>query len=163
ALAIGSPLKKCATVASQSTRARARAPWRNRAGAGNRASPRPGASRARRYNMAMRPALLALIVALAISAAPASQGRSDPFIPIGVWYGGGTARAPMVPSDPAGQRDVWRRDLQDIRALGFNSIRTGVSWASAEPERGRYRFDALDQLLALAGEAGLKVILQVFT
>ena len=38
-----------------------------------------------------------------------------------------------------------------------------MDWASAEPERGRYRFDALDQLLSLAEEDGLKVIVQIYT
>jgi beta-galactosidase len=52
--------------------------------------------------------------------------------------------------------------MEAIRALGFNSIRSWVDWAGAEPVRGRYRFEALDQILELAGETGLKVVLQVF-
>ena len=111
----------------------------------------------------MRPALLALTAALALSPAPPSRHRSEPFIPIGVWYGGGAARAPRLSREPARERDAWRRDLQTIRSLGFNSVRTWVAWADAEPERGRYRFEALDQLLALATEAGLEVIVQIFT
>ena len=73
------------------------------------------------------------------------------------------SRAPMVSRDPAQERDAWRRDLATIKSLGFNSVKTWVDWASAEPERGRYRFDALDQLLSLADEAGLKVIVQIYT
>ena len=110
----------------------------------------------------MRLALCAVLALTALSAAPAPQ-TSEPFVPIGVWYGGGTARAPMVVRDPAPERDAWRRDLATIKSLGFNSVKTWIDWGSAEPERGRYRFDALDQLLSLAGEIDLKVIVQVYT
>src|SRR5215212_4777893 len=100
---------------------------------------------------------------VSLSAAPARQTRSEPFVPVGVWYGGGTARAPMVSADPATERGAWARDLTTIKSLGFNSVKTWVDWASAEPERGRYRFDALDQLMSLAERAGLKVIVQGYT
>ena len=103
------------------------------------------------------------VVALTCLSAALPPQTSEPFVPIGVWYGGGTVRAPMVVRDPAPEREAWRRDLATIKSLGFNSVKTWVDWASAEPERGRYRFDALDQLLSLAGEAGLKVIVQVYT
>lgn len=105
---------------------------------------------------------LALSAALVYVAFPASQGRGEPFVPVGVWYAGGTVRPPMTPRNPSAERDRWRSDLEAIKALGFNSIRSWVDWAGAEPVRGRYRFDALDQILELAGETGLKVVLQVF-
>jgi beta-galactosidase GanA len=111
----------------------------------------------------MRRALCVLVALLSLSAAPAPQRPPEPFIPIGVWYGGGTARAPMLVREPAKERDAWRRDLATIRSLGFNSVKTWVDWASAEPVRGAYRFDALEQLLALADEQGLKVIVQIYT
>ncbi|MFL6280167.1 MAG: beta-galactosidase [Vicinamibacterales bacterium] len=91
------------------------------------------------------------------------QRPSEPFVPIGVWYGGGTTRAPMVSRNPAAEKDAWRRDLAAIKSLGFNSVKTWVDWASGEPERGRYQFDALEQLLALSDEAGLRVIVQIYT
>src|SRR6266550_4543162 len=87
---------------------------------------------------------------LAPAARRAPQRSPEPFVPIGVWYGGGTARAPMVVRDPAKEREAWKRDLAAIKALGFNSVKTWVDWASAEPERGHYRFDALNQLMSLA-------------
>src|SRR5512145_2861192 len=105
---------------------------------------------------------LALSAALVYVAFPASQGRGEPFVPVGVWYAGGTARPPMTPRNPSAERDRWRSDLEAIKALGFNSIRSWVDWAGAEPVRGRYRFEALDQILELADETGLKVVLQVF-
>src|SRR5688500_15225560 len=87
---------------------------------------------------------LVLLWLLLASASPVPQRRSEPFVPIGVWYGGGTVRAPMLVRDPAPERARWQRDLQAIRALGFNSIKGWVDWASVEPQRGQYRFDALD-------------------
>jgi beta-galactosidase len=91
------------------------------------------------------------------------QRTAEPFVPVGVWYGGGTSRAPMVSRNPAREREAWRRDLATIRSLGFNSIKTWVDWGSAEPERGQYRFEALEQLLALSDQAGLRVIIQIYT
>jgi beta-galactosidase len=101
------------------------------------------------------------LVALA-AAEPSSQARSEPFVPIGVWYGGGKFRAPMTSRNPAVERDAWLADLQAIRQTGFNSVKSWVDWASVEPQRGHYRFEALDQMLELAGKTGLKVILQLY-
>jgi beta-galactosidase len=86
-----------------------------------------------------------------------------PFVPIGVWYGGGTVRAPMMPRDPEAHKEEWRKDLRTIKGLGFNSIKTWVDWASTEPIRGRFNFGAFDQLLTLADEQGLRVIVQFYT
>ena len=105
-------------------------------------------------------ASLACAVAL-LSAQP--RPATDSFVPVGVWYGGGTARAPMLSSDPARDREAWRRDLQAIKSLGFNSIKCWVDWATTEAERGVYRFDALEQLLDLADETGLRAIVQIYT
>ena len=106
---------------------------------------------------------VSVAIVLLAPAVGSPQRSSEPFVPVGVWYGGGTSRAPMVSRDPAAERDGWRRDLAAIKSLGFNSIKTWVDWASAEPERGRYRLDALEQLLSLADEAGLRVIVQIYT
>ncbi|HET7618795.1 MAG TPA: hypothetical protein VFK20_09830, partial [Vicinamibacterales bacterium] len=65
----------------------------------------------------------AVLFALALQTAPV---RPSTFIPVGVWYGGGTVRAPMMPRDVAAQRDAWRRDLETIKGLGFNSIKAWV-------------------------------------
>jgi beta-galactosidase len=112
----------------------------------------------------MRPALIAaLALALVAPARQAPPRSSEPFVPLGVWYGGGTSRAPMLSRNPGVERDAWLRDLQTIRSLGFNSIKTWVDWASTEPVRGRYRFDALEQVLTLADRVGLRVIIQIYT
>jgi beta-galactosidase len=93
------------------------------------------------------------------------SGRFGPIeevFPVAVWYGGGKARAPMLEPDAPAKREIWRKDLRQIRALGFNAIRCWVDWASAEPEEERDRFDTLDVLLGLAEEEGLKVMVQVY-
>jgi beta-galactosidase len=48
--------------------------------------------------------------------APVSR---DEVFPMAVWYRGGTARAPMLERDAHAKKDRWRKDLQQIRALGF--------------------------------------------
>src|SRR3954469_7103233 len=108
-------------------------------------------------------AAVSLAIVLLAPTTGLPQRSSDPFVPVGVWYAGGTTRAPMVSRNPAAERDGWRRDLAAIKSLGFNSIKTWVDWASAEPERGRYRLEALEQLLSLSDEAGLRVIVQIYT
>ena len=111
----------------------------------------------------MRVMVLLVASALLLLDGPAGwQGRGEPFVPVGVWYGGGTVRPPVTAADAEPHRDEWRGDLKAIRALGFNSIRTWVDWSAIEPAQGQYRFEALDQILELAGDTGLRVVLQVF-
>jgi len=103
----------------------------------------------------------AIVLLLAAVAGVARAAEPDVF-PMAVWYGGGKARAPMLEDDPAAKKDAWRRDLKQIRALGFNTVRCWIDWASGEPAPGRYRLDTLDVLLSLAEEEGLKVVVQVY-
>ena len=106
---------------------------------------------------------LVAIAGLVLLGIPAvSQGPTGAFVPVAVWYGGGAVRPPHVPPNPGPERDRWRADLETIRSAGFNSVRSWIAWADAEPVKGHYRFDALDQMLAQAREAGLRVILQAF-
>lgn len=107
--------------------------------------------------------IVCLLMAVLLAGAPAPQVGSEPFIPAGVWYGGGAVQPPMTVREPAKEKETWRRELAAIKALGFNSITGWVDWASAEPERGRYDFGALDQLLSLAGEIDLEVIVHIYT
>jgi beta-galactosidase len=93
-----------------------------------------------------------------VTAQPAASG----FLPMAVWYGGGKARAPMLERDPRAKKDAWRNDVRQIQALGFNTLRAWIDWASGEPEPGRYQFDTLDVLLELAEEHDLRVVLQVY-
>lgn len=84
------------------------------------------------------------------------------FFPFSVWYSGGKARAPMLSQITSQSEDDWRRDLEQIKALGFNTVRTWVEWAACEPERGKYNFENLHLLMKLAGECGLKVFIQMY-
>ena len=84
------------------------------------------------------------------------------FFPFSVWYSGGTARAPMLSDLTPESREQWRRDLQNIKKLGFNTVRTWVEWSSVERTRGQYDLANLKLLLELAREAGLRVFLQVY-
>jgi beta-galactosidase len=104
----------------------------------------------------------AAMVFLLVAAAGVARAAEPDVFPMAVWYGGGKARAPMLEADPAAKKEVWRRDLRQIKALGFNSIRCWIDWASGEPAPGQYRLDTLEVLLSLAEEEGLKVIVQVY-
>lgn len=99
--------------------------------------------------------LSALLLAAAIAA-------PKPDFPVAVWYGGGKVRAPMLEADPKAHADAWRRDLQQIKATGFNTVRCWIDWASAEPKEGEYHFESVEQIADLAREAGLRVIVQVY-
>jgi beta-galactosidase len=102
--------------------------------------------------------LVLLLVALG---ATVGAAESDVF-PMAVWYGGGKARAPMLEADPRAKKEEWRRDLRQIKALGFNTVRCWIDWASGEPAPGEYRLDTLEVLLSLAEEEGLSVVVQVY-
>lgn len=57
---------------------------------------------------------------------------------------------------------TWRKDLETIRACGFNTARAWVDWASGEPAPAEFHFEALDLLMELAEEVGLRVIIQIY-
>ena len=88
-------------------------------------------------------------------------GRKD-FFPVAVWYSGGKARAPMLEKVTAESAAIWKADLEKIKRLGFNTVRTWVEWNVGEPREGEYHLENLDLLLKLAQEEGLRVIVQVY-
>ena len=112
--------------------------------------------------------VVALVAALAASLFGAPQAPSKPvdrsrgFFPVSVWYSGGKARAPMLETVTPQSRDAWRKDLEQIRKLGFNTVRTWIEWTACEKQEGKYDFSALKLLADLAGEVGLRVIVQVY-
>jgi len=111
----------------------------------------------------VRVSLVALLsYALVPAGLQAQPSRAEDFFPMSVWYGGGKARAPMLERDPWSKVDVWRKDLAQIKGLGFNTVRCWIDWATGEPEEGQYGFDTIDVILKLAGEQGLKVVIQVY-
>ncbi len=125
--------------------------------------------RQRRIGFSMsRPIWLAVILLIdltALAQTPLSRAASQPqnsFFPVSVWYAGGAARAPMLEPVTAESRRVWRADLEKIKTLGFNTVRTWVEWTAGEPRAGEYHLGQLDLMLQLAQEVGLKVIVQVY-
>ncbi len=108
-------------------------------------------------------ATLLLAATLLVLAAEAQPQPGDARVfPVGVWYGGGKARAPMLERLDATSRERWGRDLDAIQAAGFNMIKTWVDWATAEPRPGEFHFENLELLLQLAERRGLRVIVQVY-
>lgn len=101
------------------------------------------------------------IILLITLTAPFVYAQKD-FFPFSVWYSGGKARAPMLSQIHAQSEEEWRKDLQQIKSLGFNTVRTWVEWAKCEPQKGEYHFENLELLLKLAGEMGLKVFIQIY-
>ena len=91
-----------------------------------------------------------------------TYSNSQDFFPVSVWYSGGKARAPMLSTITAQSRGEWRKDLEQIKALGFNTVRTWVEWTHSEPKEGKFDFRNLQLLSELAGEIGLKVFIQVY-
>jgi beta-galactosidase len=79
-----------------------------------------------------------------------------------VWYGGGKVRAPMLERLDASSSQRWGNDLDQIKGDGFNTVKTWVDWATAEPRPGEYNFANLDLLLRLAQQRGIRVIVQVY-
>jgi beta-galactosidase len=91
-----------------------------------------------------------------------SAAQDKDFFPVSVWYAGGKARAPMLEKMTLDSARLWKKDLEQIKKLGFNAVRCWVEWTAGEPEEGKYDFSALRALVDLAGEVGLRVIVQVY-
>ena len=98
-----------------------------------------------------------------LRAAPLAQtGETPRYFPFAVWYGGGKARAPMLEREARSKKEIWRRDIREIKSLGFNTVRAWIDWATGQPAEGKYEFETLDVLLELAEEEQLKLLLQVY-
>jgi beta-galactosidase len=104
----------------------------------------------------------ALAVASIAAVVITASAETTRFFPMAVWYGGGKARAPMLETGARSKKDIWRKDVQQIKALGFNTVRAWIDWASGQPAEGTHDFETLDVLLELAREEDLKLVLQVY-
>lgn len=105
--------------------------------------------------------LLPVVAVPLVAQAPASP-PNNAFFPMSVWYSGGKARAPMLDPITADSPRLWKEDLEKIKSLGFNTVRTWVEWNVGEPRQGEFHLENLDLLLRLAQETGLRVIVQVY-
>ena len=110
----------------------------------------------------MRSIYLAICLALLSALCSAQPNSPANFFPVAVWYSGGKARAPMLEPLDATSAQRWGNDLDQIKALGFNTVKTWVDWATAEPQPDAFDFKNLDLLMQLAQERGLRVIVQVY-
>jgi beta-galactosidase len=106
--------------------------------------------------------LIGAAIAAILGGTFALSAQTQRFFPMAVWYGGGKARAPMLERDARSKKEIWRKDVQQIKALGFNTVRAWIDWASGQPAEGQYDLETLDVLLELAEEEGLRLVLQVY-
>lgn len=60
---------------------------------------------------------------------------------------------------PFPTRECWERDFENMRKLGFNTVKLWAVWNAIEYERGVFDFNDLDDLMNLAGRVGLQVVL----
>ncbi len=118
------------------------------------------------YSRTLTAVLLAALAVQTGISRPARDARptatNASFFPVAVWYGGGKVRAPMLEPLDSSSPQRWGKDLDQIKAVGFNTVKTWVDWATAEPHPGQYNFANLDLLLRLAQEHGLRVIVQIY-
>lgn len=55
---------------------------------------------------------------------------------------------------------VWPRDMELAKKAGINTLSVGIfSWATLEPEEGRYTFEWLDEVMDMLAQNGLKAVL----
>ncbi len=99
--------------------------------------------------------------AIAPAGAEASS-TSSAFFPMAVWYSGGKARAPMLGRVDANSDQQWGHDLDQIKQMGFNTVKTWIDWSTAEPSAGVFDFKNLNLLMKLAHQRGLRVIVQIY-
>jgi beta-galactosidase len=60
---------------------------------------------------------------------------------------------------PFPDRRFWRDDLMRMADSGLNTVQLWVLWGWCEPAPDDFRFDDYDELVSLAGQAGLGVVL----
>lgn len=60
---------------------------------------------------------------------------------------------------PTPEPTEWRPDMEAMRRAGFNTVKIWAQWRWNNPSEGRYYFDDLDQLMDLAAENELAVVI----
>ncbi len=107
--------------------------------------------------------LFAFVLEAPVRSRAAQEKRSSSsFFPVAVWYGGGKIRAPMLEPVNATSAERWGKDLDQIKAVGFDTVKCWVDWATAEPRPEQFDFRNLNLLLRLAQQRGLRVIVQIY-
>jgi hypothetical protein len=90
-----------------------------------------------------------IILAVLVGPVFPAEGKNE-FFPVSVWYAGGKARAPMLEKVTPESPRLWKKDLEQIKSLGFNTVRTWIEWTNCEPEEDRYDFSAPRTVVDLA-------------
>ena len=60
---------------------------------------------------------------------------------------------------PSPQKSDWEKDLKNISAYGFNTVKFWVQWRWNNPSEGNFYFDDIDELMDLAHKYNLRVML----
>lgn len=60
---------------------------------------------------------------------------------------------------PFPRSDKWRSDLEGMREAGLDAVQLWLVWGWIEAKPGEYRFEDYDELIEIAGQVGLKVVL----
>jgi len=76
---------------------------------------------------------------------------SEAFIPFGTQY----YRAPTP------LKKNWEKDLKLIKEYGLNTIKIWAQWRWNWPQKDKFYFDDLDQIMDIADKEGLKVVINV--
>ena len=98
----------------------------------------------------MAPVFLVLAAAL-FALTSGSQKSPAPAIVVSVRY---PATTPL---------EQMRSEIPALAAAGYNALTATLTWREGEPRRGVHNLLPLDQMVALASSAGLRVRIQVVT
>lgn len=60
---------------------------------------------------------------------------------------------------PSPHRQEWAQDLKAMSGMGFNIVKFWIQWRWNNPAEGKYFFDDIDELMDLAHQNNLKVML----
>ncbi len=79
-----------------------------------------------------------------------------------------TLRHPLIMGSqyyraPTPARSEWRRDLEGFAARGLNTIKIWAQWRWNTPAEGEYHFDDILELLDIAEQTGIQVVINTIT
>jgi beta-xylosidase len=57
--------------------------------------------------------------------------------------------------------EMAARQIKQLKALGLNWVRLGLHWMLMEPQEGQFKLEAIDRMMAMVREAGLRNITYV--
>ena len=62
---------------------------------------------------------------------------------------------------PFPRRELWEKDLDNIVAIGMNTVKLWSVWSWTERDPGKFYFDDLDDLIELCGRKGLQIVVNL--